>query len=75
MRDEREAMWDGWEISEMGEKFRQWSFKGERADGETEKEEREENRKNERHEREILSEIGVKYNFIFAILWIVQFYV
>ena len=50
----------------MGEKFRQWSFREERVDGEIEKEEREENKKNERDEREISGEIeGVKYIYFF----------
>ena len=43
----------------MGEKFQRWSYRDERADGETKKEEREENRNNERDEREISGEKGI----------------
>ena len=52
MRDERVAVWDGWEISEMGEKFLWWSFREERATGEREGRVRRA-QKNERDEREI----------------------
>ena len=66
--NEREVV--QWEMRErpceIGEKFRRWSFREERADGEIEKEEREENKKNERDEREISREIrGVKYYIYF----------
>ena len=64
--NEREVV--RWEMRErpceMGEKFRRWSFREERANGKTEKEEREENSKDEKDEREISGEIGgVKYLF------------
>ena len=78
MRYEREAVWDGWEISKMGEKFRRWSFREERVDGEQRRKRKKRTGKNKRDEREISGEIGgVKYNFFFffAILWTIQFYV
>ena len=60
---------------EMGEKFQRWSFKDERADGETEKEEKEENRTNERDKREILEEKGIiKYIYIYIYIYILQYW-
>ena len=60
----------------MGEKFWQWSFREERADGEQRRKREKRTEKKEKDEKEISGEIGgEKYIYFFAILWTVQFYV